>query len=269
MRWWRLRRRCAEAPERKSGLYGGSRVRDDGAVSSTSQRPQHSPAPARRPVAACTARGQGRGARGTGDAIAGVIATLALSLAACAEPAPRCPATPPPAAPDGPSSAEQRDAMQREDAAKVAAAEAKKELETLTLENKRLIEHTEQTKKVGSNGLVELAGGAGRYYLIEYTGDDCGGLPRHLMRIERLPGEWKWIGLACSTKFTEKSEEVGFECQGNNDKITARKTAWDTYEGVESRSPSTVLKGTKLASTCTGAWGVKATLVTHVPAPAK
>lgn len=192
------------------------------------------------------------------------IALAVLLLASCAEPPP--PAKMPPPAPCAVSTEEHRESARRETEARAAETEAKKALELATLENKMLIGHIDLQKKAETSSVVEVFGGAGAYFLIEYAGKDCGGLPSHIMRIDR-EDEWRWLGLKCVTKRGDKGAEVGFECQGNNDKITARKTAWNTYEGVESRSPSTVFKGTPLAGTCTGAWGVKATLITHVPRP--
>lgn len=195
-----------------------------------------------------------------------VIAVVAaLLLIGCEDPpAPKVAPAPPPRA-----SAEERAAVEKliEDGRRLAvlAKEAQAALGECASENDLLIKRTKEAKAEGSGGLTAVTSAAGAHYLIEYIGNDCGGLPRHIMRIERQPGDWKWIGLTCTTKFTDKWEDVGFECQGNNDKITARKTAWDTFEGVESRSPSTVFKGTPLAAKCTGAWGIKATLITHVP----
>lgn len=194
-----------------------------------------------------------------------VIAVVALSLIACAEPAPRCPPAPPPP-PAGPSAEELQAANKRADDLATKLAKAELDNQRYDGMQKVLVENIEMARKAGTNGMYEVMGG-GSYYLIEYTGNDCGGLPRHIMRIEHSSEEWRWLGLRCQTKQGEK-DDVGFECQGNNDKITARRTGWNTYEGVESRSPSTspFNKG-PLKSTCTGAWGVKATLITHVPKP--
>lgn len=193
-----------------------------------------------------------------------VIAVVAvLVLLGCEEP--KAPQTPPPPGQEPWRLKEQQDKADAERRGKTEATDPADDPDVLRAAL-RACAAENRSLQDGGGGLVEVNRAGGAYYLIQYEGKDCGGLPSHIMRIDD-GDEWKWLGLTCTTK-RDARDVVGFECQGNNDRITARRTGWDRFEGVESRTPSTSpFNQGPLRSSCTGAWGVRATLVRFVAPP--